>query len=818
MNRTKFYITAVLACAVYTAPAQDARKLPATAAEQKIYNNLKAGDVTITAQRMELLNGVPACSFDIAVRTTGMYTLQVLAPIEAGRQLAVDIDGRSNGMLAKNGDGWQLAKASFNTTGQQVLLTAGKHQLHFSSSSNQYPIIDQVSLTTSGSDAALERHWNNLDAQLQRMAAMKPASNVPADKNNAAGGGANKLLANPEGTYGHQVDESFAYTTFMWYYFAPGTTVTFETKSSTIDPVLHLFNPNNIDAESWSQDDFGGTWESKLTVTIVSGGSYCLLVRPYYSTTGTTNIYKDGVLVSASTPIGGRNFYNTSTNTGELNFFTCQLTGNTNPDTRLFTLPYSAAPFTGYNDDYYGTGDYYWYRQSRIKKNFAAIQYYSFVCAYSTTSAGYADTYMAVPNSNVYNYFVNLKQDDAIQAAPETGTYNCISWSGGVTTYWSWPPYDPYNVYYVAGNPLAGFDRFYSNTPVKRYSGAANYTRSGATQYNAVVDLWAYAGSYTHGSVRKPGNAHPHGYDWESKPGGTARTFHPRNALNGAAPSYYGDVVGYYIPTGTYAARAAGTNGIGTDKEAIDAGYDVADKAALSIEANNKLQQLNSRVNTASSEMFNKLYDTWQATWKANEIQSDPRRYYQNAEGEALLKYCRENRSEVLPMVFSRYLNGNAICNHLLSELTMEQYGKLLDEVKNEYITNPYDKQGRYIINSAYYNGIRHIEKILRDSKSPAIAPAPLPAETFTVQVAPNPVKDAFNIQLDIKQTSTISIQLINTQTGATKSVKKATTILAGTYRFAANISDMNFVPGSLLTVKITVNDAVKTYKVITTN
>jgi hypothetical protein len=816
MNRKEFYLLFITACTALMATAEDAR-LPQSVAEQKRYNNLKAGDVTITAQRMELINDIPSSTFDIAVRTTGMYTLQVLAPIEAGRQVAVDMDGRNNGTLLKNGDGWQLTKANFKATGQQVLLTAGKHQLHFSSSSNQYPIIDQVSLTTSGSDAIIECNWSTLNAQLQRMAAMKPASNIPSDKNNAPRGGANKVLANPEGTYAHQLEESFAYTTFIWYYFPAGTTVTFETKNSTVDPVLHIFKDGALDTHSWAQDDNLGTWESKLTLNITDGGSYAMMVRPYTSgASGTTNIYKDGVLVYGNTPVGGKSFYNTSNNTGELNFFTSHLTGNTYADTRLFTLPYLASPFSAYNDDYYGSGDYNWNRQSRIKKNFAANQYYAFVCAYSTTSTGFADTYMACPNSNVYSYFVNLKPDDAIEAAPATGTYNCISWSGGVTTSWQWPPYDQFNVYYVAGNPLAGFDRYYSNTPVKRYSGAPNYTRSGANNVNAVVDLWAYLGSYTHASVRKPGNSHPHGYDWESKPGSTARTFHPRNALNGAAPSYYGDVVGYYWPTGTFAARASGFGAISTDKAAIDAGYDVADKAALSTEANNKLQQLNGRVSGTSNEMFNKLYDAWQATWKASEIQSDPQRYYQNAEGEALLKYCRENRSEVLPMVFSRYLQGNAICNHLLYMLTYEQYGKLLDEVKNEYISDQYDKQGRYIVNNSYCNGIRYIEKILRDNNTAQIV-APAPVELFTVQVAPNPVKDAFNIQLDIKQTSTITIQLINTQTGATKSVKTATTLLAGTYRFAADIRNMNFVPGSLLTVKITVNNIVKTYKVITT-
>jgi hypothetical protein len=817
MTKKYFYLTCLAVGATLASLAQGSTKGPIAVAEEKRFNNLLAGDATISAKRTELVNGVPTCTYDLQVPITGLYTLQVLAPLAEGRGMVVDMDG-SKGELVNRGQGWQLTEANFSKTGRQILLTSGKHQLRFSSGGNQFPVIDQWSLTISGSDAVLEQHWNKFSAQLQRMATLQPASNKAVDKTNAAAGSANKVLANPAGTYAHQVDESFAYTTFLWYYLTAGTTLTIETKSSTADPVVHLFNPYNIDAESWAQDDFAGSWESKLTVTIPTSGTYCLVVRPYASgASGITNIYQNGVLTQANTPIGGRLHYNSSSNTGDLNFFTCQFTG-TYPDTRLFTLNSMGGLFTGYNDDYYTAGDYYWGRQSRIKKNFAVKPSYAFVCAYSTSSTGSADTYMGCTNSNVYTYFVNLKQDDAIEAAPETGYvggYNCISWSGGITASWQWPPYDAMNIYYLPGDPLGSFDRYYNNTPVKRYSGAANYTRSGATQANAIVDLWAYAGSYTHASVRKPGNSHPHGYDWESKPGGTARTFHPRNGLNGAAPSYYGDVVGYYIPTGTFAARASGNGAINSDKAAMEAGFDVADKAALSTEANSKLEQMNARVSATVNESFNKLYNAWQATWQANQIQSDPMRYYQNAEGEALLAYCKSNREAVLPLVFSRYLQGNAIANHLLSILTMEQYGKLLEEVKSEYLANPYDRQGRYIVNNAYCNGIRYIEKILRGDKAD-VAITPVPVDRFTVQIAPNPVKEAFNIQVDIKKTSTVSIQLLNAQTGATKSVKKAITLLAGTYRFAADIRNMNFVPGSLLTVQVTVNDVTNTYKVIT--
>lgn len=105
-----------------------------------------------------------------------------------------------------------------------------------------------------------------------------------------------------------------------------------------------------------------------------------------------------------------------------------------------------------------------------------------------------------------------------------------------ITSYWEWPA----SIYssYWRGDALSSFDAFYKSRGL---------TRVGANESNAVVALWAIVDAngnreYTHGSVRA-GDGNMHGYAWESKPGALARTFHPRDALNGSS---YGQIVEYY--------------------------------------------------------------------------------------------------------------------------------------------------------------------------------------------------------------------------------------------------------------------------------
>ncbi|NJK98811.1 MAG: hypothetical protein HC905_31335 [Bacteroidales bacterium] len=121
-----------------------------------------------------------------------------------------------------------------------------------------------------------------------------------------------------------------------------------------------------------------------------------------------------------------------------------------------------------------------------------------------------------------------------------------------------------------------------SNNPYPRYTGATNYTSIGADETNGVVALWSNNGDISgaqHLSVRKPGNNHPHGYDWESKPGGLMRTFHPRDALSGGI---YGAIIRYFrLATPTMAGKINSPQGRFTFEESVKNGLTVIQKVKL---------------------------------------------------------------------------------------------------------------------------------------------------------------------------------------------------------------------------------------------
>lgn len=753
-------------------------------------------------------------TYELQVPVTGSYYINAFGNFTPSTKTFISIwqtgarGSAATAAIPVSGSGWQVQPCSINA-GQPVLLSAGTQMVGFFTEGDAFPVIDRISITRSGTDNEFSRHTSSFMNKLDQLRAQTPI--VRSKVNEDLG----KVLNNPQATYEHQVDEAFTYSTFLTYYFNAGTVVTFETKSSTQDPVLHLFHYSNPDSYSWSNDDFTGT-ESKLTVNIPVAGYYYLLVRPYYdNVTGTTNLYKDNVLAYGSTPLGGRRFDNTLANTGDRNFFTCRLTGA--QDTRLFTLTQSSGLVRGYNDDYSGSGDWSWGRSSRIAKNFAANIAVTYVCAYNTSTTGTCDTYMGNPNSLAYTdwAFPNFKQNDCIQSAPGSGTYNCISWSGGITSYWEWP-LDPGSTYYIANNGLQSFDNFYKNTP-KRYGGAYNYTRTGATVDNAMVDLWKIpnGGNFTHGSVTKPGNNNPHGYNWESKPGGLERSFHPRNALNGPG---YGQVAYYYKHDGTYAPftlviQPGGLKTVATDADAVKLGTDVFDDAQLSAGAKEKLGGLLRKTDGNLAMNFEHLYRNWKATWKENAAFSDPLAYTNNDAYRQLLGFSLKNTDMVLPALFNRFTNSNEdiLACTLLWQLTEKRYAPLMDEVKRDNLSKPNDEQGRYIIRSMYGNYIRYIEKILRGFD----VAAPVTVSGISVTVSPNPVRNRFFIGFKLEQAAPVSITLASAQTGRKIVVLNETTLQPGAHQYPIDAVKFAGGTGDVLSIQVTVNGVTTTTKAI---
>jgi len=734
--------------------------------------------------------------------------------MKSEQSFKVYADKSFSGSIGAATDGWQYRSFSSNS----LRLGAGKQTIRIEGTDAMVPLTDDIYLTTeapseSNIPEAVKRFLNENEIVKKKPVGVFPTVAQAGDLTNSADNSASKVLPNPQGEYSHAIDTAFVYSHFSVVFLSAGS-YTFTTTGSTVSRALAVFNSSNFILSS-SNVNSGPGGESLVTMNVVTPAFFSIVLRPTASgASGTTTILMNGSTLVSNAVIGGKYYSMPALRGGDMNFFTCRITG----DTRIFVSRFPSSSIRGYNDDYSGGGgNWAWGLASRVKKNFNGIDsvQYTFVCAYSPATTGVSDIYMGCGNSNLHqlepNNFPNLTDDDAIRSAPASGNYNCISWSGGITTSWTWPPSSLSTYNCGNANLLQCFDNFYSNNPV-RYPGAWNYTRSGATVGNSVVDLWKTASAYTHASVFKPGNNHPHGYDWESKPGGTNRTFHPRNALE--QPNWYGAVSNYYRPTGTFARVAGAENAITSDADAIRMGLAVHQKAALSQTTNEKLTRLLSGIPPGIINAFEVLYRRWNATKPANSSSSDPWQYCQNREYKTLENFANANHYPVMLLVFDKFVRSeDHLCGNLLLSLTLERYSHLLDEVKAEYLRNPYDEEGLYIIPDDHRNGVLYIEKILRSLEEEKVIVTP--AEDVIVSVSPNPVKDMLTVQVTAMKDSRISIRITSSQTLVSRVLQQEKEFSAGTHRFNASVQGIAGNSGDILAVQVTANGISKTVKVL---
>lgn len=774
----------------------------------KVYRTIvNAGDATLGYDYGEYNGSNSSRIYAVQVPVKEKYILAILVNMKKADKLQVYIDDSYVGNLYGTRDGWQTL--AFST--QPFVLTADKHILRFVNDNNMVPMVDEIKLVryTSGRNEAA-----SFGDFADRMQALRNQAPVRMPTVAEAGDLTNKVLPNPKGLYDHAIDTTFSYSHFSWVYLTAGSH-TFTTVNSTAGRSLTVFNPANY-TYSWSNVNGGANGESYVIASVPTSAYYAVMLRPYTVSSGTTDIYLNGSLLVPGATIGGRTYANAALRGGDLNYFTCRLTGG---DTRMMASRYFASSARGYNDDYTGGGNWNWGLASRIKKTFTGVDsvQYAFVCAYSPNSNGISDVYLGCENSNLHQLepqnFPLLTDDDAIRSAPSDGIYNCISWSGGITSTWIWPPYmlSTYNC--TNANLLQCFDNFYSNTPV-RYPGAWNYTRTGATEANSVVDLWKTATAYTHASVKKPGNNHPHGYDWESKPGGTNRTFHPRYALEQA--NWYGFVTNYYKPTGTYARNGGDQYSFETDADAVKAGVAIFDKAHLSDAASEKLNTLLRKNSASARGSFEELYNAWDATKVANASLSDPSAYCRNTEYKALETWALKNPRQAMLLVFDKYIHKNDLfIGDLMVTLTRAKYIHLLDQVKAERLAKPYDEQGRYRIHGDYDNGVLYVEKILAQlQEEPEVVPV---TDQVNVVVSPNPVRDRLTVQLTLAKGARVSVQAISGQTRQTRVLQTETTLAAGSHRFNMDITGFAGTTGDIIAVQVMVDGQLKTVKVLVT-
>jgi hypothetical protein len=575
-----------------------------------------------------------------------------------------------------------------------------------------------------------------------------------------------EVLPNPEGNYYHHLDATFKYTYYTTAYFTSGQQVFIATNATNFQHVLELFSVSNPQSYSWTTTSNSNSLAS-INVTIPSTGTYFIKIRSWVqSQQGFVNLNINGQYYYTDCIASGYAGFRHSASPGTYNYFTCKISG----DTRIWFEDNIGFPgrIVAYNDDYYGSGDYSWGLASRINKNFTTqIEGDQFSSYSSYTPTGTCDYYIMCMNSNIMSYFPNLKTDDAIQSAPESNAYNCASWGGGRANlgryFWASNPPTSTNLssdWYVSGNFWLSWDKFFENTP-PRWTDAPTYTRTNANETNGEIAMWYNSTSYqyTHFSVRKPANNQPHGFDWESKPGGLMRTFHPRDALNDNSYNGYGQISQYFTRVSLKSSSL---------EESLALGLTVLQKVSLDSEENSKLKDYKACVSEGNKALFDKKMQ--KLIDKSNSpqliIHSNPFFVFQTEEFKDILNYCKISGKAVWPMLFENAYDENNLDKRdlsimLINEITPE-YSNLMQEVKDEWSKNNYTTEGAYIAPSPIANTQNFIKKLLV-YRNGVNNQGMDNYDSFSVY--PNPFKYQTNLSFNITENnSTVTLKMFDIQ------------------------------------------------------
>lgn len=644
-----------------------------------------------------------------------------------------------------------------------VKLKKGLNQVVFSCNAPEIPNVEFVRLSKDKAKTEIsENNYSQFISQIKTEVQERITNPVVKKDSLTATLKSGIVLSNPEGNYYHHIGISFRYTYYNTFSFNSGQQVFFSTvATSGYEHVLEVFNSSNPEAYSWvAMSNSSGM--ASINIKIPSTGTYFVRVRAYrQETQGFVNLNVNGQYYYADCPVSGSGFRHAHETPTTYNYFTCKLTD----DSRIWIEDDSGAPgkIRAYNDDYYGGGDFSWGLASRVKKDFSVRIGAALVSAYSSYSpTGTCDLYMMCHNSNVTSSFPNLKSDDAIQSAPASNNYNCASWGGGMIDrgryFWASNPPSSNNLstdWYVSGNFWQSWDKFFGNNPL-RYSGAPAYTRTDANSSNGEVAMWynSTSNQYTHFSVVKPANDQPHGYDWESKPGGLMRTFHPRDALNDN--SYYG-----YGAISLYYRRVNPSLKSYSLKESIELGLTVLPDVTLNIDEEELVQDLKANISQKDIDLFNQKMKLLVDKTNTPELikQSNPYFLYETTEFKNMLDFCKSKGNVLWPLLFEKIFDDNNpdesdLSILLINEITPE-FASLMEEVKVEWSNNNYTPEGAYIAPSPIANTKNYVKKLLavKAGETSILVKQPMDNDNYDLfSVFPNPFKYQTTVKFNIAE------------------------------------------------------------------
>ncbi len=678
-----------------------------TLTNTKFYQNNPSlgGECLIKKSTVSTKDGISSTTFDVCVDKSGSYYASfwmLPAQKEDGTCTSYGVcvnNERIPDALKSTAGDWQCLGLQ-----SKIWLNKGLNTISVLGVVPEIPEVEfvKVSKTPAGSEISSERYLTDKkNRAVKSQAQINTEHSILLDTldynryQNVSR--ANSAINDPIYDYLYLDWVPLKYTFYKKMYFTKDQTITVSTSAqNNFNNVIELFSATEPETYSWAVISNSG--KANISKVAPTSGYYYVRVRSYLNgrdgianVTINGNTYSDVQLFSIgyTHTIGTDQYYNSFT-VSEASDPIMWMEGDGMPGVIL-----------AYNDDYQEESDHEWGSSSRIHKKLSKTISAVHISAYSSYKPESGlKMYVKCKDSDAHEHFPNLKKNDAIASSPASSVYNCISWSGGITSYWEWPG-DIFSDYYVANDALASFDKFYSS---ERYSGCSIYTRNYVRKDESVVDLWALKTSngydYTHASIKVGADEHYHGYAWESKPGHLTRTFHPRFALEG---DDYGQVVAYYARTNS------STKSISLD-ESLSEGLSLLEHVDFS---DTELAIINKKIAEISFELRTK-FETYLSMWEdrcSKSIYSSPTSLKRCEEYENLLTLCKNN-DELKYLIYSRLDNDDHFMLMLIEDLLVNQNSKSLIEVKNENAALT-KKGGTQIVRTPLGNAMKFIKKIL---------------------------------------------------------------------------------------------------------
>lgn len=672
-------------------------------------NSDLGGDVIIKSSETFIEGDNAIVTFAIDVPVSGLYYANFwMFPTKlkdgsyAKYSVAVNGDILGDKIIPSKGD-WHDITMSNN---EKILLSEGLNHIAVIGTVPDIPNVEHVKLSSILAKASIDAtKYENYKAVIEQSSFKNTKRNsiVPIDTFSVIDViDSSKFVVSrtsaaedPLYNYEYALRLDIKYTFYKKLHFTEGEQVNITTNGvNDFAHVLELFSSTSSFENSWSCKS-NGSCIASLNITIPITGNYYVRVRSYQNGhSGLCNLNVNGENFYENIPVysvgirclqPARKYYNT---------FTCNNT--TNP--MLWIEEGSNFPGTIYafNDNYSRPGCFDWGTNARIVRSYRRdVHAVLLSTSKSSNPTGKCDLYMKCLNVGAIASFPNLSTDDAIQSSPATSRYNCISWSGAITSYWEWP-LDPMSSFY-SPDSLTAFDNFYASRGL---------TRTGATANNGVVALWANIDSignrvYTHASVRNGADDNLHGYDWESKAGPNVRLFHPRNALNGLA---YGQIVEYYKKNSTSLASSK------TIEEEIADGTTRIEYVDFT---SNEKEFLFGNIQTINSEImqrFDVLYGAWRKIIE-NTVYSNLAQVADCDEYRYVLDFCRQHQ-ELLYLLYEKVGVGELAATKLVADLTFDRNVSVVEYIR-ESVSDSNARSEIKTIRPLLSNYVAYIKELL---------------------------------------------------------------------------------------------------------